>query len=48
MFDLSKIFEIRNEDRQPEDLKKALLNSDIPSNVAEKIVEYYFKEFESV
>ncbi len=33
---------------KPGDLKKALLNSGISCNAAEKIVAYYFKESESV
>jgi hypothetical protein len=33
---------------KPEDLKKVLLNSGIPIDVAEKIVAHYTKDFESV
>ena len=36
------------ETEKPEDLRKALLNSGISSDIAEKIVAHYTKEAESV
>jgi hypothetical protein len=45
---LERVWRLKMEADEPEDLKKALLNSGYSSIIAEKIVTHYTKESESV